>query len=96
MNSLSDFLSLDATLPNPSSLRFLPSQLAAASVYLARDTAGVNPWSPTLLKESLYCEEAIAPVAEQMYLEQVRKTPQAVKNKYHDYVDCVNFEGDTI
>ena len=54
---------LDSTLLNYSLLRYLPSQLAAASVLIARRTAGRNGWSPTLLHIAGRKHEDVAPVA---------------------------------
>ena len=54
---------LDGTLQSCYLLHFLPSQLAAAAVFIARKTVGRNPWSPTLLKYARYREEEVVPVA---------------------------------
>ena len=54
---------LDGTLQSYNMLHYLPSQLAAASIYIARRTVGRNSWSPTLLKYAEYREEDIRPVA---------------------------------
>ncbi|KAL7523974.1 hypothetical protein ACHAXR_001715, partial [Thalassiosira sp. AJA248-18] len=54
---------LDGTLQSYYLLRFLPSQLAAAAVFIARKTVGRDPWSPTLLKYAQYHEEDVLPVA---------------------------------
>jgi cyclin B len=54
---------LDSTLQHYSLLHYLPSQLAAAAVFISRRVAGRNGWSPTLLNYSFYCEEEIIPVA---------------------------------
>jgi len=54
---------LDGTLQAYSLLNYLPSQLAAAAIFIARRTVGRNPWSPTLLKYASYSEEEIIPVA---------------------------------
>lgn len=54
---------LDGTLQNYSLNRYLPSQLAAAAVFIARRTIGRNPWSPTLLEFAKYSHEEIAPIA---------------------------------
>ena len=59
---LSCFL-LDGTLQNYGLLQYLPSQLAAAAVFIARRHVGRNGWSPTLLNASEYVEEEIIPVA---------------------------------
>jgi hypothetical protein len=54
---------LDGTLQSYTLLHYLPSQLAAAAVLIARKVVGRNAWSPTLLKYATYCEEEILPVA---------------------------------
>ena len=54
---------LDGTLQSYYLLHFLPSQLAAAAVFVARKAVGRNAWSPTLLKHASYREEDILPVA---------------------------------
>ena len=54
---------LDGTLQSYNLLHFLPSQLAAAAVFIARRVVGRNAWSPTLLKYAMYCEEEVIPVA---------------------------------
>lgn len=54
---------LDGTLQSYRLLNYLPSQLAAAAVFVARRTVGKNAWSPTLLKYTPYREEDIKPVA---------------------------------
>ena len=54
---------LDGTLQSYQLLHYLPSQLAAAAVFIARRSVGRNSWSPTLLKYAEYCEEEVIPVA---------------------------------
>ena len=54
---------LDGTLQCYDLLQYLPSQLAAAVVFIARRHVGRNGWSPTLLNTSDYCEEEILSVA---------------------------------
>jgi cyclin B len=54
---------LEGTLQSYNLLYFLPSQLAAAAVFIARRAVGINAWSPTLLKYAMYCEEEVIPVA---------------------------------
>ena len=62
ITQLSCFI-LDGTLQSYEMLEYLPSQLAAAAVFIARRTVGRQAWSPTLLKYSHYTEEQITPVA---------------------------------
>jgi len=59
---LSCFL-LDGTLQSYGLLQYLPSQLAAAVVFIARRHVGRNGWSPTLLNTSDYVEEEVLPIA---------------------------------
>lgn len=74
---------LDSTLQSHYLLRYLPSQLAAASVFIARRTVGRNPWSPTLLKYAQYYEEDVAPVARDVLREKNAAGDQhAVNKKY--------------
>lgn len=54
---------MDGTLQSYSLLHYLPSQLAAAAVFISRRVVGRNGWSPTLLGYSDYCEEEVIPVA---------------------------------
>ena len=75
---------LDGTLLSYSMLNYLPSQLAAASVFLARHACQRHPWSPTLLKYAGYLEEDIAPVARALLEEKSSCSPdlQSVNKKY--------------
>ena len=57
---------LDGTLQSYSLMKYLPSQLAAAAVYISRRAAGRNSWSPTLLKYAGYAEEDVVPVAREV------------------------------
>jgi len=54
---------LDSTLQHYSLLQYLPSQLAAAAVMIARAKELRHPWSPTLLKYTSYFEDDVVPVA---------------------------------
>jgi cyclin B len=75
---------LDSTLPSYQLNNYLPSQLAAAAVFIARRTVGRNSWSPTLLRYAMYCEEEIAPVARALLAEKAATSPElrAVNKKY--------------
>jgi cyclin B len=70
---------LDSTLLDYCLLRYLPSQLAAAAVFIARRTVGRNSWSPTLLRYANYCEEEVAPVARAV-LAALRSTSTELRN----------------
>jgi G2/mitotic-specific cyclin-B, other len=75
---------MDGTLQAYSLLEFLPSQLAAAAVFISRRVVGRNGWSPTLLSYSDYAEEQILPVARALLLAKTNSDPEleAVKKKY--------------
>lgn len=75
---------LDGTLQSYNLLHYLPSQLAAAAVLVARKTVGRNAWSPTLLKYASYCEEEITPVARAVLSEKSSAATElrAVNKKY--------------
>jgi len=75
---------LDGTLQSYNLLRYLPSELAAASVLLARRVVGRNSWSPTLLKYAQYREEDIVPIARAILAEKnaVSAELKAVTKKY--------------
>lgn len=75
---------LDGTLQSYNLLHYLPSQLAAASVLIARRCVGRNSWSPTLLKYAKYSEEQVAPVARAVLSEKssAAKELRAVNKKY--------------
>lgn len=75
---------LDGTLQSYNLLHYLPSQLAAAAVFIARRTVGRNSWSPTLLKYATYREEEIAPIARAVMAEKSSAAPElrAVNKKY--------------
>ena len=75
---------LDGTLQSYNLLHYLPSQLAAAAVMVARKTVGRNAWSPTLLKYASYCEEEIVPVARAILSEKSSAATElrAVNKKY--------------
>ena len=80
---LSCFL-LDGTLQSYSLNDYLPSQLAAAAIFIARRTVGRNSWSPTLLRYSTYREEEVAPVARAILAEKAATSTElrAVHKKY--------------
>jgi cyclin B len=78
---------LDSTLLSYHLLHYLPSQLAAAAVYIARRTVGRNGWSPTLLKYGNYCEEEVIPVARAILNEKDNANPElkAINKKYANH-----------
>jgi len=75
---------LDGTLQSYNLLRYLPSELAAASVLLARRIVGRNSWSPTLLKYAQYREEDVVPIARAILAEKsaINAELKAVTKKY--------------
>lgn len=78
---------LDGTLQSYNLLHYLPSQLAAASVFLARHSGGKNGWSPTLRKYADFTEDQIKPVARAILEEKSSTSPdlKAVNKKYGSY-----------
>lgn len=62
LHYLAAFL-LELTLMDEQLLKYLPSQIAAASVYLARAMLGRKPWDPTLAHYSRYEEADVVPTA---------------------------------
>eukprot|EP00571_Detonula_confervacea_P008105 CAMPEP_0172319384 /NCGR_PEP_ID=MMETSP1058-20130122/37487_1 /TAXON_ID=83371 /ORGANISM="Detonula confervacea, Strain CCMP 353" /LENGTH=220 /DNA_ID=CAMNT_0013034409 /DNA_START=1 /DNA_END=663 /DNA_ORIENTATION=- len=75
---------LDGTLLSYNMLHYLPSQLAAAAVLIARKTVGRRAWSPTLTEYAKYCEEDILPVARAVLEEKSSMSTElrAVQTKY--------------
>jgi hypothetical protein len=62
LHYLAAFL-LELNLMDEQLLQYLPSQLAAASVYLAASMLGRTPWDPTLAHYSRYSEAEVAAIA---------------------------------
>mmetsp|Transcript_31780 Transcript_31780/g.62986 ORF Transcript_31780/g.62986 Transcript_31780/m.62986 type:complete len:351 (-) Transcript_31780:120-1172(-) len=60
---------LHETLRSYALLRYLPSELAAASIYLARGRAGKKPWDPTLENYTKYCEGDVLIIAKAVVFE---------------------------
>jgi len=75
---------LDGTLQSYNLLHYLPSQLSAAAVFIARRCVGRNSWSPTLLKYARYTEEEVAPIAKAILSEKSSASTElrAVNKKY--------------
>jgi G2/mitotic-specific cyclin-B, other len=75
---------LDGSLISSRLLEFLPSQLAAASIAIARHAVGRHIWSPTLLKYARYSEEEVLPVAKAILKERRENSSdlKAVEKKY--------------
>jgi cyclin B len=60
---------LESTLGSYSLLHYLPSQMAAASVYLARRTLVSNGWTRSLEEFTGYTKKDILPVAKAIWME---------------------------
>jgi cyclin B len=75
---------LDGTLQSYDLLHYLPSELAAAAIFIARRTVGRNCWSPTLREYADYTEEHVAPIARAVLSEKAAASPElrAVNKKY--------------
>ncbi|CAB9501246.1 B-type cyclin [Seminavis robusta] len=75
---------LDGALISSRLLEYLPSQLAAAAVAIARHAAGRHTWSPTLLKYARYSEEEVLPVAKAILVEKRGIDPElnSIRKKY--------------
>ncbi|GKY91752.1 hypothetical protein MPSEU_000146900 [Mayamaea pseudoterrestris] len=75
---------LDGTLQSYNLLHYLPSQLAAAAVFIARRSVGRNGWSATMVKYADYFEEEIIPVARAILAEKANSNQElrAVNKKY--------------
>jgi hypothetical protein len=73
--------------------KYLPSQIAAAAVYLSRKMAGLPCWSPTLQKYSTYTEEGIkgcAVALNDLLKKMQSSTLQSIIRKYsHKKFGCV-------
>jgi hypothetical protein len=83
MVQLACFLA-ERSLQEYSSLKFLPSVVAATAVLIARKSLRRHPWSPTLLKYTNYDEADLEACAEEMraYLSNSASQQQAVHRKY--------------
>lgn len=75
---------LDGTLLSHNLLGYLPSQLAAASIAIARHSYGRNIWSPTLLRFSFYSQEEVMPVARAV-LKQRSEISEDLRSVYKKY-----------
>jgi cyclin B len=75
----------ERSLQEYSMVKFLPSEIAASAVYLARKSNRQrSPWSPTLLRYTGYDEADLLPCVEAMrvYLEDTRCEQKAISRKY--------------
>lgn len=83
MVQLSCYLT-ERSLQEYSLLKYLPSQIAAACVLVARTSLNRHPWSPTLLKYTDYDECDLVECIEDMksYLTNSNNQQQAVQRKY--------------
>ena len=75
---------LDETLLCYNLLEYIPSQLAAATIALARNSVGRNIWSPTLLRYAYYSQEEVTPVARAI-LSQKSEIPVDLRSVFKKY-----------
>ena len=75
---------LELTMLNIKFIEYLPSELAAAAVFIARKTIGRNGWSPTLLKYVQYTEDEIVSVARDIVeaIGNVAPDLTSIRNRY--------------
>ena len=75
---------LDNCLLSYNLLQYLPSQLAAAAIAIARHSVGRNIWSPTLLRYAYYNQEEIVPLARAVLVEknQIPSELKSIDKKY--------------
>eukprot|EP00978_Attheya_sp_CCMP212_P023276 scaffold70918_cov41-Attheya_sp.AAC.1 len=75
---------LDGTLQSYKLMEYLPSELAAASVMIARSCIGRNKWSSTLASYTEYSKEDILPIAHAILSEKAAKNVEliSVNQKY--------------
>ena len=59
---------MELTLVDYSCVRFLPSEIAAASLYIAMKVDDGSEWTPTLEYYSMYSESKLLPCARQIAL----------------------------
>jgi len=73
-----------------SMLKYLPSTIAASSVYLTRRALGRYPWSPTLLKYTRYRPDSLRPCMEEMIrILNFNSENNAVKKKFNKKYDNI-------
>jgi cyclin B len=75
---------VERSLQEYSLLKYLPSQIAAATVLIARISMKRHNWSPTLLKYTTWDEADLAPCVEEFknILSSTNAQQMAVKTKY--------------
>lgn len=76
---------VELTLQEYRMLKYLPSVIAAASIYLALKTMGQQPWTPELLQHACYTEQAIMPCVRDinaLHKNAAANNLQAVRKKY--------------
>jgi len=81
---------LDSTLLSYDLNQYLPSQLAAAAVFIARRTVGWDAWSQTLVRFTNYSEEDISSVAravlaEKQFFSRVRNEGELITGVNRKY-----------
>eukprot|EP00967_Tisochrysis_lutea_P157545 scaffold320018_cov32-Tisochrysis_lutea.AAC.2 len=81
---LANFL-VELTLQEYKMLKYLPSMIAASSVYLALKTMGQPCWGPELVQHSCYAESALSACVRdlnQLHKDASKNNLQAVRKKY--------------
>ena len=76
---------VELTLQDYKMLKYLPSTISAAAVYLALKTMGQTPWTPELLQHACYTEAALLPCVRDintLHKNAAGNNLQAVRKKY--------------
>jgi len=85
LHTLCKFL-IELTVLDVKLLKYAPSQIAAAAVYIARAMSGMTPrWPAMLQRYTTLCEAQVRPVAMEMnaHLKKSQRSPlKAIKKKY--------------
>jgi transcription initiation factor TFIIIB Brf1 subunit/transcription initiation factor TFIIB len=92
VSNIANYLLMES-LQNYNLLEYYPSELAAASVMVARDTVGCHAWSHTLCKYTGYKSEEVKVIANAVLLERANMPDSllAIKKQY-DSVSNVEFK----
>lgn len=67
---------LDGTLLSYELLRYCPSKLASAAMFIARNTLGMCPWNGTLANYAQYCKAEVRIVAQAVLAEKASIDPE--------------------
>ena len=92
VSNIANYILIES-LQNYNLLEYYPSELAAASVMIARDTVGRPAWSHTLCKYTGYKSEEVEVIANAVLLERANMPDSllAIKKQYN-YVSNVEFK----